>query len=552
MAFTITITNAGRAAIVNAQNTGTATVTIAQIGLSATAIVPAPTMTALAGELKRTGSIAGDVVADDTIHVTAMDESVDVYSLRAFGLYLADGTLFAIYGQAAPILEKVAASIALLSIDVIFADIDAASITFGDASFANPPATTERQGVVELATVAEAQAGIDALRALTPAAAKAAILGWLLAQDGSGSGLDADMLDGQHGAYYANIPARLGYTPANAAGQNFSGTVTAPGFYSISAFPSYVWRVASTGQERTVMYYDPAYEAVTIALFDTAGTFARALAMYQSGTLLWSGNTVWHVGNDGSGSGLDADLLDGQHGSYYTNIPARLGYTPANKAGDTFTGAVFSPSFSISGAPNSYLSHVDGNLVLSGDGNDYVLYDRAANIWYTVVGGVGQTWTGADGLVNARVGFLAGSNTVWHAGNDGAGSGLDADLWRGKTPAQHIADYHLSGSNANGQWRKWPDGAGGFVLEQWGTVDLGTGLNVQYADVTFPVEFSAAAPIHISGNANKGANAGWNVCSVCFDDPTTAGSRITADSAKSDQYFNRVVTVRWKAIGKAP
>ena len=25
-----------------------------------------------------------------------------------------------------------------------------------------------------------------------------------------------------------------------------------------------------------------------------------------------SGNTVWHAGNDGSGSGLDADLLDGQ------------------------------------------------------------------------------------------------------------------------------------------------------------------------------------------------------------------------------------------------
>ena len=29
------------------------------------------------------------------------------------------------------------------------------------------------------------------------------------------------------------------------------------------------------------------------------------------------GYKVWHSGNDGSGSGLDADLLDGQHGSYY-------------------------------------------------------------------------------------------------------------------------------------------------------------------------------------------------------------------------------------------
>ena len=32
-----------------------------------------------------------------------------------------------------------------------------------------------------------------------------------------------------------------------------------------------------------------------------------------------NGNAVWHSGNDGSGSGLDADKLDGQEGSYYRN-----------------------------------------------------------------------------------------------------------------------------------------------------------------------------------------------------------------------------------------
>ena len=30
-----------------------------------------------------------------------------------------------------------------------------------------------------------------------------------------------------------------------------------------------------------------------------------------------AGSSVWHAGNDGTGSGLDADLLDGQQGSYY-------------------------------------------------------------------------------------------------------------------------------------------------------------------------------------------------------------------------------------------
>jgi hypothetical protein len=228
MPFTITVTNAGRAAIVNAANTGTNAVEIAQVGVSQTAITPSADATSLAGEAKRLSTIAGDVVADDVIHLTMTDDSADTYTLRSFGLYLADGTLFALYGQADPILEKVAASIAMLSVDVVFADIAATSITFGDAGFVNPPATTERQGVVELATVAEAQAGIDALRALTPQAARSAILGWLLAQDGAGSGLDADLLDGQQGSFFTDIPARLGFYPVQMGtgiGQNTGNVV---------------------------------------------------------------------------------------------------------------------------------------------------------------------------------------------------------------------------------------------------------------------------------------------------------------------------------------
>ncbi|MFN3305256.1 MAG: phage tail protein, partial [Roseateles sp.] len=64
----------------------------------------------------------------------------------------------------------------------------------GDPIFTNPPATTEMRGLIELATQAEADAGEDDQRALTPASAFGAVLGWLLAQDGAGSGLDADLL----------------------------------------------------------------------------------------------------------------------------------------------------------------------------------------------------------------------------------------------------------------------------------------------------------------------------------------------------------------------
>ncbi|MGB2121631.1 MAG: hypothetical protein ACPH17_08400, partial [Candidatus Poseidoniaceae archaeon] len=36
-----------------------------------------------------------------------------------------------------------------------------------------------------------------------------------------------------------------------------------------------------------------------------------------TGNITKSGNTVWHAGNDGSGSGLDADTVDGQHASAF-------------------------------------------------------------------------------------------------------------------------------------------------------------------------------------------------------------------------------------------
>jgi len=43
-----------------------------------------------------------------------------------------------------------------------------------------------------------------------------------------------------------------------------------------------------------------------------------------------AGNTIWHAGNDGSGSGLDADLLDGQHGTYYRDASNLTGIIEIN------------------------------------------------------------------------------------------------------------------------------------------------------------------------------------------------------------------------------
>jgi hypothetical protein len=61
---------------------------------------------------------------------------------------------------------------------------------------------------------------------------------------------------------------------------------------------------------------------------------------YNSSTQLIEVSKPFAVGTTSLCTNLNADLLDGQEGSYYTDIPSRLGYTPVNKAGDTMTGGL--------------------------------------------------------------------------------------------------------------------------------------------------------------------------------------------------------------------
>ncbi len=62
-----------------------------------------------------------------------------------------------------------------------------------------------------------------------------------------------------------------------------------------------------------------------------------------SGGVNIAGNTAWHAGNDGSGSGLDADLLDGNHASAFaTSAQGTLATNALPKSGGTLTGDIVS------------------------------------------------------------------------------------------------------------------------------------------------------------------------------------------------------------------
>lgn len=258
-----TVTRRGREAIVNAESNGTAPVLAHTLGLTDQVFEPDPEMQALPGEHTRLSSIKGGATSPDTIHVTARDDSDATYAVRGLGLYLDDGTLFAVYGQQPVLAEKSSQAVLLLAADLQFADIAATDITFGDTNFDLNIGTEETPGVLELATPAETIDGEDAVRAvhakglralldlrlgkgaptdltrrLIAAATEQAVRDVLklksaaFKDDGENNGLDADLLDGNHGEHYLKWENLIG-VPASThiPGQviTFAGTAAPTG-----------------------------------------------------------------------------------------------------------------------------------------------------------------------------------------------------------------------------------------------------------------------------------------------------------------------------------
>lgn len=161
------------------------------------------------------------------------------------------------------------------------------------------------------------------------------------------------------------------------------------------------------------------------------------------------GFTVWHAGNHGPGSGLNADLLDGFSSEYFSDIPSRLGYTPVNRAGDVMTGGLQV------GNTVGRVGLVPGNGVAPG-------YAEFRTLDNTRRGYIGWSDGSNRLLIASENGWswsftstpLVGSNAIWHAGNDGPGTGLDADTVDGLhassfAPVSHVHPYEPVFSKGN-------------------------------------------------------------------------------------------------------
>lgn len=108
-------------------------------------------------------------------------------------------------------------------------------------------------------------------------------------------------------------------------------------------------------------------------------------------------NKYWTAGNDGSGSGLDADLLDGRQGSEYALTSSLNSYLPLS-AGESnkLTGTLWAPVGTPGGAGNFNVNVVAGSSTVSNAGIE-------VNAKGTSIGfgahedGNGYFWVGGNG-----------------------------------------------------------------------------------------------------------------------------------------------------------
>jgi len=250
--------------------------------------------------------------------------------------------------------------------------------------------------------------------------------------DGSGSGLDADLLDGQQGSYYAAASSLSNYTPldhirslgvprfTNGTDPNITTAQVIAEIESDGGFDSYTsafktsWsyagnynltdagRFTETAGTAWLTWTDNSSDttrgnitALAIAP-NTGGSAGRVFIYNDQGSSYSPGwREVWTSTSDGSGSGLDADLLDGVQGSGYVTTSTQ-----------------------------QTISNIKLFLSETKFGSSYVDPDS---------GVARDAKFGTNGIAvsgGIKTDTLNGG-TPWTSANDGTGSGLDADLLDG-------------------------------------------------------------------------------------------------------------------------
>ena len=261
---------------------------------------------------------------------------------------------------------------------------------------------------------------------------------WNAGNDGGGSGLDADTVDGIQGASFLRSDAAdtatgtITFSGGINVGDLGSGGITGSN-YNITG----VNQLSMNDPGEGINFAGSA--GVTLYAIDDS---TDSIMNFANATELRVNNSkVWTTSNDGGGSGLDADTVDGIQSSSFLRSDANDSYSGVLSLTGELT--LSSSSTRIDGSDGHPLVQVNSSRAYFGSTN------RAVTTLAT------NSTTGLKANVSGT------DYTVWHAGNDGSGSGLDADLLDNQQGSYYTNASNLSSgyipsarlaTGASGDW----------------------------------------------------------------------------------------------------
>ncbi|MGP7732906.1 phage tail-collar fiber domain-containing protein [Oceanimonas smirnovii] len=322
---------------------------------------------------------------------------------------------------------------------------------------------------------------------------------WHAGNDGSGSGLDADTVDGLHAHQLirAGVAGQTVGTDFQVRGAKFyfgsdikehnlfdnDGAGNAGIQFGMNIDRHTVSGGAVEFQANIDNTTNPGFEINVSTGNKNAGdvvSWACQLIGKSDGSLTWNNHSLWHAGNDGSGSGMDADLLDGKHGAYYLDW---RNFTHVPKLGSQLIAEVRSSTKEAYSGDGSWAPKESGYLKRDFTPEAGATYQITAKIcmgyatsteglrdidfytWLTANGvtldmttedllssqGEGRTlnltYTGpitpaADGVARIRVGFKCG-------GGDNPGSLSELKVWGLNVTDPHVWNSIQAGNRTN-------------------------------------------------------------------------------------------------------
>jgi hypothetical protein len=171
----------------------------------------------------------------------------------------------------------------------------------------------------------------------------------------------------------------------------------------------------------------------------------------NASTSFGSWNKIWHEGNDGSGSGLDADTLAGVASSSYATKTYSDGRYIQKTGTQTLDGTLnFNKTnqglvwgMNSDGASIRFHNTGDSDTNSRLEFNTRDNYNEEFLFSHTAYRGSDVPSAYYEWLRIGHNKLLHMGHKVWHEGNDGTGSGLDADTVDGK----HASDFATANHN---------------------------------------------------------------------------------------------------------